>query len=263
MYNPFNMPSPNPIQKDLLALGVRPGSVLLVHASLRSLGPIPGADIPADRAEAVIQGLLYALGPGGTLLLPALSYQTVTRDQPIFDVRATPSCVGALTEYFRTRPGTLRSVHPTHSVCGIGPRAAELLEGHELDTTPAGQHSPFARLPEVDGQVLFLGCGLRPNTSMHAVEERIAPPYLYSSPCDYQIICADGSQKSMMVMRHGFRGWEQRYDRLEQVMTSGLRCGNVLQAACHLVEAAAMWPAALEKLRADPLYFVDPSDEQP
>lgn len=246
----------------LHALGVRPGGVLLVHASLRSLGTIPGAETPIARAEAVIQGLFGALGREGTLLLPALSYQTVTREHPVFDVLATPSCVGGLTEYFRTRTGALRSIHPTHSVCGAGLRAAELLDGHELDTTPCGPHSPFARLPGANGQVLFLGCGMRPNTSMHAIEEQVTPPYLYSSPADYQIIHADGSQSVMRVMRHGFKGWAQRYDRLTEVMTRGLHRGKVLQADCHLVEAAEMWPAALEKLRADPLFFVEPWQEE-
>ncbi len=153
--------------RDLLALGVRPGGVLLVHSSLRSLGPLPGG------AESVIRALLAALGPDGTLLTPALSFASVGRDRPIFDARQTPSCVGALSEAFRTRPGTLRSVHPTHSVCGAGCLAGELLGDHERDTTPVGPHSPFARLPAVHGQILFLGCGLRPNTSMHGVEERV------------------------------------------------------------------------------------------
>jgi len=81
-----------------------------VHTSLRSLGKVPGG------AETVVRGLLYALGENGTLLTPALSYASVGVNNPVFDVLHTPSCVGALPEYFRTRPGTIRSVHPTHSV---------------------------------------------------------------------------------------------------------------------------------------------------
>lgn len=237
---------------DLLTLGVRPGGVLLVHSSLRSLGPLPGG------AENAIRALLAALGPQGTLLMPALSYATVRSSRPIFDARQTPSCVGALTEAFRTRPGTLRSIHPTHSVCGTGRLAGELLGSHERDTTPVGPYSPFSHLPGVNGQILFLGCGLRPNTSMHGIEEKIEPPYLFADPLDYQITRMDGSYKTMRVRRHGFQGWEQRYDRLQTVLAEpDLRRGRVLQADCDLVESAVMWPAALRALRADPLYFVD------
>ena len=57
---------------------------------------------------------------------------------------------------------------------------------------------------------------------------------------------------------HNFQGWQQRYDRLKTVLAEpDLRRGPVLQADCYLVETAAMWPAALAALRADPLYFVE------
>ncbi len=244
------------IQADLLALGVRPGGVLLVHSSFKSLG---GRTDP----EAVIRGLLAALGPEGTLLLPALSYEHVTRRQPRFDQLRTPSNVGALPEYFRLRPGSLRSLHPTHSVCACGARAAEILSNHAGDRTPCGPGSPFHRLPEFAGQILMLGCGLRPNTSMHAVEEQIGPPYLFSDPIDYILIPAGEPEVVRTYTPHGFRGWGQRYDRVEAVLRApGLRTGPVLTAQAHLLEAAALWDAVLPALRRDPLAFVERDDSQ-
>jgi aminoglycoside 3-N-acetyltransferase len=237
---------------DLVSLGVRPGGVLLVHSSLKSLGPLAGG--PA----AVIQGLQAALGQQGTLLMPALSYAAVTPEHPEFDVRATPSCVGAIPETFRLTPGVLRSLHPTHSVCGSGPRAAELLARHAADTTPCGPSSPFRAVPAAGGQILMLGCGLRPNTSMHSVEELIAPPYLFGEPLAYTLVGEDGARTSRLYRTHGFAGWEQRYDRIQQVLRApDLRAGKVLEAACHLLDAARLFECALDALRADPLYFVD------
>ena len=241
----------SPLTSDLLNLGVRPGGALLVHASLRSLGPIEGG------AESVVQSLLTVLGQTGTLLMPALSYESVTPQNPLFDVANTPTCVGALPEYFRTRPGTVRSVHPTHSVSGLGHRVPELLGDHQLSDTPCGPHSPFAKLPHIDGQILFIGCGLRPNTSMHAIEEHVVPPYLFGDPIDYRVILADHSEITMRVRSHNFQGWEQRYDRLEEVMQHGLHKGKVLQADCYLLEAAEVWLAALTALRNNPLFFVE------
>jgi aminoglycoside 3-N-acetyltransferase len=107
---------------ELLSVGVRQGGVLLVHSSLSAMGHVIGG------AETVIQGLLEALGPEGTLLMPALSYEIVTPERSTFDVRRTPSNVGIIPEYFRTRPGTRRSVHPTHSACGVGPLTQATLE---------------------------------------------------------------------------------------------------------------------------------------
>ena len=241
---------------ELWELGVRANGVLLVHASLRALGLVDGG------AETVIRSLLRVLGQGGTLLLPALSYETVDAANPVFDVRQTPSCVGALPEYFRRRPGTLRSLHPTHSVCAVGAQARDLLTGHEQDTTPCGKHSPFYRLPQQRGQILFLGCGLRPNTSMHAIEELSEPPYLFGDCLDYTIIDGDGQEIAVTIRRHDFAGWVQRYERVAEVLDApALRRGLVLDAPCYLVEAAALWPAVHEKLLEDPLFFVDREEE--
>ena len=240
------------VAADLAALGLPRGAAVLVHSSLKSLGPLPGG------AEAVIRGFLDALGPDGTLLFPALSYAHCDAAHPLFDVLRTPSNVGALPEYFRRRSGTLRSVNPTHSVCGIGAQAARLLKDHLLDNTPAGAHSPYRLLREVDGFVLFLGCGLEPNTSMHAVEELVSPPYLFGEMVTYTVILADGKEIQRPCRRHNFAGYKQRYDRIAPLLSDGgLRTGKVLQAGVHLLRCRPMWERALEALQRDPLYFVE------
>ncbi len=244
----------NRIVTDLLRLGVRPGGVLLVHASLKSLGRVKGG------AESVIQALLQAIGPNGTLLLPALSYATVDAKQPCFDLLHTPVCVGALPEYFRQLPGVIRSIHPTHSVCAYGKLARELTEKHHFDTTPCGRYSPFRLLPDYRGQILMLGCGFAPNTSIHAIEEVANVPYLLQKEAIlYQIIQADGRKSQMRVRRHNFSGhYRQRYDRLAALLPAdALSNGKVLEATAHLLEAPLMWETALRQLAEAPFYFVD------
>jgi aminoglycoside 3-N-acetyltransferase len=239
------------LREDLLELGVRPGGCLLVHSSLKSLGRVPGG------AETVIRGLLAALESEGTLLMPALSYEQVTPEHPVFDLLHTPSNVGLVAETFRQRGGTLRSLHPTHSICARGPRAEELIQEHGLDATPCGDHSPLHLLPHINGQILMLGCGLEPNTSMHAVEELVEPVYLFDPPMDCRLILAGGQEQVRRYRPHNFRGWAQRYERIAGAMDHGLRQGCVWLAECWLIEASAMWEAALAKLRGDALYFVE------
>ena len=90
---------------------------------------------------------------------------------------------------------------------------------------------------------------------MHAIEELSEPPYLLGDDTTYEIKDSDGTVFEMPVRNHNFDGWAQRYDRLEQILD--IHTGNVLAAECHLVEASAMWQAAHDKLKDDPLFFVD------
>ena len=64
---------------------------------------------------------------------------------PVFDVRSTPSRMGAISEAFRQAPGTLRSLHPTHSTCVRGPGADAIVAGHESAPAPFGDGTPFPR----------------------------------------------------------------------------------------------------------------------
>ncbi len=112
--------------------------------------------------------------------------------------------------------GVRRSIHPTHSVCAIGKQAEELLENHHKDNTPCGPNSPFHLLPKVYGYILMLGCGLKPNTSMHAVEELIEPPYLWGNSLEYTLIDGTGTQTNKEYRQHGFTNTTQSYDRIQR-----------------------------------------------
>ena len=252
----MNEPSPeldarDQIARELLEAGVRPGAPVLVHSSLSSLGQVPGGP------QTVIDGILAALGPEGTLLMPALSYEHVHARQPVFDVLRTPSNVGLIPETFRNRPGAVRSVNPTHSVCGVGAQVTTLLGQHQQDETPCGPHSPFRLLRQAGGQIVFLGCGLRPNTSMHSVEELVEPPYLFGDVMAYRVRLPGGAEVTLRCRRHNFAGYEQRYDRLAGLMKAReLRTGRVMRALVHVVECEPMWEHALAALLRDPLFFV-------
>ena len=243
------------ISDELLALGVRKDGVLLVHSSFGSIKR------KASNPEVMILALRDALGEKGTLMMPALSYEIVTETSPEFNILTTPSNVGYLTEYFRNRPGTTRSMHPTHSVCATGSKAVEMLSDHRLDITPVGKNSPFRKLMEMKGQILMLGCGLRPSTSMHGVEELVTPPYLYGGEITYRLIDEHGDTKSKRYRKHGFKGWNQRYDRLEEILISPeLQKGKVAGTDTYLIEASALWEKGKKALDKDPLFFVDRID---
>ena len=189
--------------------------------------------------------------------MPALSYENVTRKNPVFDVRKTSSNIGVIPEYFRKRDGTHRSIHPTHSVCAVGPNSGTFLDEHHKDSTPVGPHSPFKALRDVGGFILMLGCGLKPNTSMHGIEELVKPPFLFSKPIVYMLTMADGTRTSKMYTPHNFNKWEQRYDRVADYMTApGIREGKVLKAHAYLLNAEMLWRVVFDVMQKNPLAFV-------
>ena len=236
----------------LKSLGIAPGDTILVHSSFKALGLVPGG------IETVIQGLLQAIESDGTLLIPALSW--ALRPPEAFNVRTTPTNIGAISEYFRTREGTFRSVHPTHSVCAVGKRTHEMLDEHHLDSTPCGPHSPFSKLTQTDAKIVMLGCGLTPSTTMHALEEQAGAPYVFGPSYAFTLTDWSGATYEKEYKTHGFsvHGYAQRYDRLMELGTgSFLRKGKVLEADTFILKTRELREAVLKKMSENPLFFVD------
>ncbi|OIJ66254.1 AAC(3) family N-acetyltransferase [Streptomyces mangrovisoli] len=169
-------------------MGLRRGGVVMVHASLGGTG------VPPRR---VLGALRAALGPRGTVVVPAFTPENSDTSRayrglvagmsegqarafraamPAFDADRTPCpTMGALAEWVRTSPGAVRSAHPQTSLAGLGPRAAELLAGHD-ETCHLGERSPLARLYEADAQILLLRVGFEVASAFHLAEYRLDPP---------------------------------------------------------------------------------------
>jgi len=182
------------LERDLRGLGLQRGDVILVHSSLSALGWVCGG------ATTVVHALLAALGPRGTLVVPAHtsdnrdpsrwkppvpeSWWPIIREHlPGFDASLTSSTgVGVIAERVRTWPGAIRSDHPQTSFAALGPRARELLHDHRLESQ-LGEASPLARLEEADARILFLGVGFERCTAFHLAECRVPAPALRRNAC--------------------------------------------------------------------------------
>lgn len=173
------------LARDLRALGLRHGDVVLAHTSLSSLGWVVGGPV------AVVMALEVAVGDGGTLVMPTQTtslvdpqawrhppapeawWSTIRDHMPPYDRHTTPSVgVGVVPEVFRTRPGVRRSGHPLYSFAARGPRAGQVTADHPL-SFGLGDTSPLGRLYEMDARVLLLGVDGSANTALHLCEYRL------------------------------------------------------------------------------------------
>lgn len=145
---------------DLRSLGVQKNEALMVHASLRKVGPVEGG------ADALLDALLGSVGPGGTLLM-ALGADA---DAP-FDALTSPAerDMGILAEVFRRRTATRVNDHPAARFGAHGARAVELLEPTLLHDYH-GPGSVMARFTDMKGMVLRLGADTDTVTLTHWAE---------------------------------------------------------------------------------------------
>jgi aminoglycoside N3'-acetyltransferase len=167
-------------------LGVRPGDLLMVHASLRAIGPVVGG------ASGVIAAIEAAVGTAGTMLmtLGARDEMGWVNDRPEeeraallggsepFDRLLAPADpdVGVLAEVFRTTAGTLVSDHPEGRFGARGALAAALVTDVPWDDY-YGPGSPLERFVHHDGRVLRLGADPDTVTLLHHAEYLATLPH--------------------------------------------------------------------------------------
>lgn len=218
---------------------------MLVHASMKALGT-------ARKPEEIIDDIQQVLGEEGTLLFPALTYDSVNREQPVFDSETTEPCIGLLPRTFWKMPGVERSVHPTHSVCARGRLAHTLTVRHAMDDTAVGPHSPFMLLPVYGGKLLFIDDVLHACTMMHGIEDIVMPPYIRPAKVRFTV---NGQEREYTV--NDDYGWGSEFQRIDELLEyPDVSRGTLGEGPATLIDARALLAAALMRMRAEPYAFV-------
>lgn len=156
--------------------GIQEGDTLLIHSNIKRTFKRYlklGARLsPQD----ILDSFLKAVSNSGTLLLPLFNFdfsKGIT-----FDIRNTPSHMGALTEAGRTHPLAIRTGHPIYSFAVIGAESQRFEKVNNF--SGYGGDSPFAILREMGGKIAVLD--LPDQNSMtyyHYVEEMHEVDYRY------------------------------------------------------------------------------------
>ncbi|AGB27740.1 aminoglycoside N3'-acetyltransferase [Prevotella dentalis DSM 3688] len=136
----------------MCALGMRAGSVVCIHASMKEFYNYRGT------AEELIARIQQTLTPEGTLLMPAYPDPALQHDDSrIFDPAHDKTFAGHLAETFRQSPGVKRSINVQHSVCAWGRHADWLLHDHSHCANCWDEDSPWYRMTTLGALVFTLG----------------------------------------------------------------------------------------------------------
>jgi len=247
---------------DLQALGVGAGRVVMVHTSVKSLGPLMGGP------PILMQALLETVTSAGAVMvyvgwenapdfidqLAPAARDAYYAEHPAFDpaIARAVRDHGMFAELVRTWPGAQRSLNPESSMVAVGAQAAWLTQDHPLNYG-YGLDSPLDKLVRADGQVLLLGSPLENITLLHYAENRanLRHKNVVRYPCP--------------ILRDGQRVWIEIEDfntsdphgdyTFEQIARDYLTAGNgrtgkVGQAQCYLFDAAPLARYAIAWLEA-------------
>ncbi len=244
------------LQNDLKAMGLNKDDVVMVHASMKSLGEVEG------RADEVIDGFMDYFKEG-LFMMPAHTWKQMGEDYKVFDPKTEPACVGILPNVFLKKEGAYRSLHPTHSVVAAGKLAEEYVKGDEFATTPCPKNGCFGRLLDVEGKILLVGVTHIRNTFIHAVEEMLLVPERFTKEAQtFYIRMPQGDLKEVAMYRHynpTTAHISESYDKmLDNYFEYGAakRC-KLLDADCILCDAKKIYEITKRALKGNINAFME------
>ena len=174
------MHSRQQLTAELSSLGVTPGAVVMVHASVRAVGEVAGGP---DEVHLAIK---EAIGREGTIMMYAgcpryvdevgrgnlspSEEAEVLEKLPPFDAETARSARdhGILVEFLRTYPGSRVNRHVARFV--VWGKQGDHLFSSQPWHYAFGRGSALERFVALDGKILLLGCDHDAVTFLHYIE---------------------------------------------------------------------------------------------
>ena len=166
--------SKNDIIGVLNALGVQKGQVIFSHSNIGFFGRPRGEQTAANACSIILEAILHALGPAGTLVVPTFTYSFPAKK--VFNPAETPSNCGVFTEFVRKHPLSVRSQDPNISVAAIGGQASTLTQ--DIPVNAYGSGCFFERFLKADGLICNLNFDAG-STFVHYVERCLRVRYRF------------------------------------------------------------------------------------
>lgn len=147
--------------------GITKGDNLIITSSFGNLN----ADFSP---RELVELLKEIVGRDGNLVMPFYppgnSYEWAGKGE-VFDMQATRSSMGVLTQVFSELDDVYKSMHPTKAVVAWGKDAKQIVFGHEDSVTPFSKNTPYGWLMQNGSK--SLGLGIKSNPMFHYCEDAL------------------------------------------------------------------------------------------
>lgn len=152
-------------------LGIKKGDVICVHSHLMGFGkPLLKRQ---DFMQAIVDTVKAVIGEEGTLIMPTFTYSFCRNE--VYDIDASPSTVGILTEYFRNCENVKRTWHPIFSFAVGGRKQEEYLD---IGPDAFSLDSVYGKMIRDQGKLVMLG-GNYGYTFYYLAEEHVNVKHRY------------------------------------------------------------------------------------
>ena len=243
------------IMADIGELGLKRGDCVVVHSSFKKIGETEGG------ARTVIDALAESVLPEGALLFPNLNipHAFTAANPPRFDVKKDHirHMIGVLPEVFKFEYANVFSLHPTHSMMGIGAKAGEIVKDHDKAGLPCGPGTPWHKNALAGGFILLIGVNQHSNTTYHCAEESVPDSYQLTPDFIEGIVVLDGREITVRSRLHLWCNSADFNVTNPELETRGImKNGCIGEAPSMLIRAGGFLDLCLEKMRQDTRYFL-------
>ena len=169
MYNLSHTYTKEELVGQLEQLHAPTNSVVLMHSSLRAIGPVAGG------AEALLDALIeYFTKDGGLFCVPTHTWHNLGKAVTL-DMNSDESCLGAFASIAIRDPRGVRSENPTHSMMVFGDKekALAFVQDELRVSSPTSPSSCYGKIFDRGGYVLLVGVAHNRNTCLHTVDEML------------------------------------------------------------------------------------------
>jgi len=156
------------IISQLTQMGAPTDKIVLMHSSLRAIGPVEGD------AQGLLDALVdYFTKDGGLFCVPTHTWHNLDKEITL-EMESSDNCLGAFSTVALEDGRGFRSESPTHSMVVFGDRAKveNFIQDEPLVTTPTAPNSCYGKLDFI----LLVGVAQNRNTYLHCVDEMLSIP---------------------------------------------------------------------------------------